>query len=708
MGAGIAETARDAGLDVVLHDPDPAARGRVEGVTWAEDLGGLAPCGVVIEAAPESLEVKRALFDRLAAVVAPDAVLATNTSSLLVSAIAAGVPGPERVVGLHFFNPVPRMRLVELVAGAASSDAALATARAAAEAMGKTVIRAADGPGFLVNRCNRPFSLEALRIVQERLATPEQVDRVCRLGLGFRMGPFELMDLVGIDVGLAIARSFHDQTHEPRWRPSPLAARMAASGRLGRKSGHGWYAYPPGPPARPPSRPRPAAATGSSSSRARPSRPSSALAAAEEAGWDVATPAEAEGELPRLIVDCGATEDDPPLQGGPQLVLCDAAPLAAQDPGGTAAGFVLRAPVPRRRAGRADARPDHRARGGRDGGALLRHARPPGRVGRRRAGPGQRPHARALVNEACFALGEGVGRRPTSTPAWSSASTTRAARSRGATWSAPTPCWRHAARAVGGVPRGALPTRAGARRRRSGAELLRGSLGPPSDGEPGFVPAPDRARRSALATSTLRGEGSDPPRGAGRCRRVCRGAPPRSALGLRTLRPRRGPAARRRLRGGRTRTPARGSSPPGPAPPARGSPAPTARAHRRRARGSPRAAAPARSPPRCARSACSTTPSRTASAARRRRPIRSRPTRLGWRARVVGAAVPPPVAPDSPLIGIVDTHDRHRPPRDRRLDHRDARRRRRSASSTAPPPRTVAAAPANGVGMLGVWPAHAR
>src|SRR5215208_4840806 len=311
MGAGIAATAQDAGLRVLVHDPDPAARARVPDVEWAATLADLAPCDVVIEAAPESLDVKRALFTALADVVAPDAVLATNTSSLLVSAIAAGVPGPERVVGLHFFNPVPKMRLVELVAGAASSPAALARARALAEAMGKHVIDAADGPGFLVNRCNRPFSLEALRIAQERLATPEQVDRICRRAAGFRMGPFELMDLVGIDVGTAIARSFHAQTHEPRWRPSPLAERMAASGRLGRKSGQGWYAYPPG-------------------------RPEDPVAPA---------PGDAGGERPFVVGGCGATEDDPPLQGGPQLLLCDVAPLAAQDPGGTAAGFHLPMPV---------------------------------------------------------------------------------------------------------------------------------------------------------------------------------------------------------------------------------------------------------------------------------------------------------------------------------------------------------------------------
>ena len=294
MGAGIATTARDAGLRVLLHDPDPAARDRVEGVEWAAEPGALAPCDIVIEAAPEVLEVKRALFAALAEAVAPDAVLATNTSSLLVSAVAAGVPGPERVVGLHFFNPVPRMRLVELVAGAESGAEALARARALGEAMGKHVIEAADGPGFLVNRCNRPFSLEALRIVQERLATPEQVDRICRRALGFRMGPFELMDLVGVDVGYAIARSFHDQTAEPRWRPSPLAARMAASGRHGRKTGRGWYAYPPG---RPPDPDPPAPGGGDGLVVIAGEEPLAAvlLDEAAAAGWDAATPEEAEG-----------------------------------------------------------------------------------------------------------------------------------------------------------------------------------------------------------------------------------------------------------------------------------------------------------------------------------------------------------------------------------------------------------------------------
>jgi 3-hydroxybutyryl-CoA dehydrogenase len=408
MGAGIATAARDAGLDVVLHDPEPAAQGRVEGVAWAAELAGLAGCDIVVEAAPEALDLKRELFAALADVVAPDAVLATNTSSLLVSAIAAGVPGPERVVGLHFFNPVPKMRLVELVAGAASSDAALAQARALGEAMGKTVIAAADGPGFLVNRCNRPFTLEALRIVQERLATPEQVDRICRLALGFRMGPFELMDLVGIDVGAAIARSFYDQTLEPRWRPSPLAARMAASGRLGRKSGQGWYAYPPGRPADP-APPTPGGGDGLVVVAGESELAHVLLDAAVDAGWDAVPPAEAEGEVPFLIVDCGAGEEDPPLQGGPQLLLCDAAPLAAQDPGGTATGFYV--PAPLLDGGVVELTRSHSTAAS----TVAVAERFVGSLGRRAEWVGDAPGLVSgrllccLVNEACFALGEGVG-----------------------------------------------------------------------------------------------------------------------------------------------------------------------------------------------------------------------------------------------------------------------------------------------------------
>jgi 3-hydroxybutyryl-CoA dehydrogenase len=246
---------------------------------------------------------------------------------------------------MHFFNPPQKMRLLEVVAGDASGEAALAAARAAGEAMGKHVIDAADGPGFLVNRCNRPFSLEALRIVQERLATPEQVDRICRLAGGFRMGPFELMDLVGIDVNFAVQKSFYEQSFgEPRWRPSPLAARAVAAGRLGRKSGEGWYRYPGGPPPDP-EPPEPGGGDGLVVVAGESDLADMLADAALEAGWDVAAPDEAGGEVPFLIVDCGGHEEL--LQGGPQLLLCDAAPLAEQDPGGPSAGFHLLPPFGR-------------------------------------------------------------------------------------------------------------------------------------------------------------------------------------------------------------------------------------------------------------------------------------------------------------------------------------------------------------------------
>jgi 3-hydroxybutyryl-CoA dehydrogenase len=248
MGAGIAALAADR-FETRLYDPDDRAlKVAPEGARTTSDLAEFADCDLVIEAVPEDLEIKRELFGRLAEIVAADSVLATNTSSLSVTALAAGVSGPERVVGMHFFNPPQKMRLLEIVAGDASSPEALRAARSVGEAMGKHVIDAADGVGFLVNRCNRPFSLEALRIVQERLATPDEVDALCCSG-GFRMGPFALMDLVGLDTGLAVAKSFYEQSFgEPRWRPSPLVARLVAGGRLGRKSGRGWYEYPPGPP----------------------------------------------------------------------------------------------------------------------------------------------------------------------------------------------------------------------------------------------------------------------------------------------------------------------------------------------------------------------------------------------------------------------------------------------------------------------------
>jgi 3-hydroxybutyryl-CoA dehydrogenase len=270
MGSGIAQLACRSGARTLLHDPIPealqrglerardglqkeAAKGRltqeeaqagIERLEAVDDLAAFAPCELVIEAVPERLDLKHDLYRQLSEIVSEECVLATNTSSLLVTAIAAGARSPERVVGMHFFNPAPIMRLLEVVAGEQSSEDALALAHETGEAMGKTVIRAQDGPGFLVNRCNRPFGLEALRLLQERIADIETIDRIIRVEGGFRMGPFELMDLVGVDTGLEISKSFYEQSFgEPRWRPSPIAARYVAAGRHGRKTGRGYYDY---------------------------------------------------------------------------------------------------------------------------------------------------------------------------------------------------------------------------------------------------------------------------------------------------------------------------------------------------------------------------------------------------------------------------------------------------------------------------------
>jgi 3-hydroxybutyryl-CoA dehydrogenase len=218
-----------------------AASGRLRS---AESLAQLAGSDLVIEAAPEDLELKRRLFAELASVCGPETILATNTSSLRVADVAAGAAHPETIVGMHFFNPPVLMKLVEVVATEASSPAALEAVTEVARDMGRVPIRASDSPGFVANRLARPFSLESLRMLAEGIADAATIDRAVRIGGGFRMGPFELLDLIGLDVNLTIARSFYEQGGRPeRWRPSPIQERMVAEGRLGRKSGRGFYEY---------------------------------------------------------------------------------------------------------------------------------------------------------------------------------------------------------------------------------------------------------------------------------------------------------------------------------------------------------------------------------------------------------------------------------------------------------------------------------
>ena len=275
MGSGIAQVALEAGWTVRLHDAQPGAleRGRAriaDGLrrraakrglgsdaerAWIQGcLARLGDCpdaaavasaaDLVIEAVIEDIEAKRALFADLDAAAGPDAILATNTSALSVSAIAeAAARHPARVLGLHFFNPAPVLLLVEVVAGARTHPAVLDRATSIVEGWGKTTVRSADSPGFIVNRVNRPFTIEALRMLEAGDGRVGEIDAAIRAD-GFPLGPFELMDLVGLDVNLAAATAVWDGLGRPdRLRPSPIQAWLVAQGRLGRKTSIGFYRH---------------------------------------------------------------------------------------------------------------------------------------------------------------------------------------------------------------------------------------------------------------------------------------------------------------------------------------------------------------------------------------------------------------------------------------------------------------------------------
>jgi 3-hydroxybutyryl-CoA dehydrogenase len=282
MGAGIAQVALEGGWDVVLTDPvagavdaarqriregllrrsaravpDPAQRdGFVAGYldrlsTAPSPTVAARDAELVIEAALERLDLKRQIFAALDDAADPDVILATNTSALAVSDIADQALHPERIVGLHFFNPAPVLSLVEVVAGRRSADWAVQRAAGIVEGWGKTPIRVADVPGFIVNRVNRPFTLEPLRLLHAGMGSVESIDAAVT-GAGFPMGPFALMDLIGIDVNLAAARGlFEASGRPPRFRPSPIQEELVAAGRLGRKSGEGFYRYDAGRPTGP-------------------------------------------------------------------------------------------------------------------------------------------------------------------------------------------------------------------------------------------------------------------------------------------------------------------------------------------------------------------------------------------------------------------------------------------------------------------------
>jgi len=269
MGSGIAEVAAKAGLQVVLRSRKQATadamlaslekslakqvdRGRIEQseadavrgrVSATEQLADLADCDLVIESVVEDLEVKRGLFTELDGIVKPDAILATNTSTLPVVEMAMATNRPDKVCGIHFFNPAPAMSLVEVVAPLTASDATIEAARAFAEQCGKDPVQVKDRAGFIVNALLFPYLNNAVRMLENGTASAEDIDAAMKGGCNFPMGPLALLDLVGLDTSLAILDALYEEFRDPNYAAVPVLRRMVAAGHLGRKSGRGFYDY---------------------------------------------------------------------------------------------------------------------------------------------------------------------------------------------------------------------------------------------------------------------------------------------------------------------------------------------------------------------------------------------------------------------------------------------------------------------------------